>query len=275
MVLHIYAEHLVHIRTLSIQASLTSTSNSSTKASICADGKTLLLTHTGENARLVLPAYVPASLVDTELRISQDTSKDLNFRIPLGDSANSLSDSEQPKHFIPGDDDNTAPWSARVLNSHVQISCSQCQTIVTERGSIKLWKDLPSENWAEMMDFWHCHRPHVPHDVQSALKKGYAADSKLALLPGVGMVDHGHFVLHSDDCRNLEVGLLIYSRSVAGKLYVCVWLRAVFPFPFAKQTVTGTKEPALPDFHVTLEGSVGIQMPQNDGTRKRKFSASP
>lgn len=22
-----------------------------------------------------------------------------------------------------------------------------------------MWKDLPSGNWAEMMDFWHCHKP--------------------------------------------------------------------------------------------------------------------
>jgi hypothetical protein len=189
---------------------------------------------------------------------------------------NGPSDSEQPKHFIPGDDDSTAPWSARALNSNVQISCSQCQTIVTERGSIKLWKDLPSENWAEMMDFWHCHRPHVPHDAQSALKKGYAADSKLALLPSVGMVDRSHFVLHPDDCRNLEVGHLIYSRSVAGKLYVCVSGSALFlPSPFAKQTVMGTKEPALPDFHVTLEGSVGIQMPQSDGIKEAHIQCQP
>jgi hypothetical protein len=281
MVLHIYAEHLVHIRTLSIQASLASASNSSTRALICADGKTVLLTHTGENARLVLPACVPASLADTELRISQYASKDINFRIPLGDSANGPSDAEQPKHSILGDYDNTTPWSARVLNSNVQISCLQCQTIVAERGSIKLWKDLPSENWAEMMDFWHCHRPHVPHDAQGALKKGYAADSKLALVPSVGMVDHSHFVLHPHDCRNLEVGLLICSRSVAGKLYVCVlcvyvWLCACFSILLSLNIPSRARKnrPFQTSTSPSREGS-GYKCPRTMGPRKRIFSTSP
>jgi hypothetical protein len=144
---------------------------------------------------------VPAGLANTELKISQVGSKDISFRIPLGTA-------QTEENPVLEDDADLSPWSARTLTPEVQISCSNCQTTIVERGRVKVWKDLPSENWAEMMDFWHCHRPHVPqsHDAQGALKKGYAADSKLALLPGVGMVDHGHFVLHPGDCVGVEVG---------------------------------------------------------------------
>lgn len=210
MVIHIYAEHLVHIRTLSIQVSLPSATGATTRAKISSDGQSIVLAHAGEDASLTLPVRVPTGLSNTELKIPQVDSKEISFRIPLATSQNDDGPVDAAKALL-DDDSDLAPWSARALNPDVQISCSNCQTTIIERGRIKLWKDLPSENWAEMMDFWHCHRPHVPqsHDAQGALKKGYAADSKLALLPGVGMVDHGHFVMHPVDCLGVEVGLFV------------------------------------------------------------------
>ena len=70
------------------------------------------------------------------------------------------------------------------------------------------WKDLPSEGWAEMMDFWHCHKPDEPHmHDHGSLKKGYAANSQLALKQGIAMVDANDFLLASEDCQDIAVGL--------------------------------------------------------------------
>jgi len=79
------------------------------------------------------------------------------------------------------------------------------------------WKDLPSENWAEMMDFWHCHKPtehesHAGHsDEETATaNKGYAANSKFTAQNKVGFVDLTTFLLDAKDCNNIRVSLCLY-----------------------------------------------------------------
>jgi hypothetical protein len=80
-----------------------------------------------------------------------------------------------------------------------------------------MWKDLPSENWAEMMDFWHCNKPdiHEPNESSareshldgagSVASKGYGADTKFAARITVGFVDITTFLLTNSDCSNLQV----------------------------------------------------------------------
>jgi hypothetical protein len=75
---------------------------------------------------------------------------------------------------------------------------------------LKTWKDLPSENWAEMMEFWHCHKPH-DHDAKdedSLGKKGYGASSAIAAQPSVGLVDQTSFLVSEVDCTGLLVSLI-------------------------------------------------------------------
>lgn len=203
MTIHLYAEHLVNIRTLSIQASLSTVSNQQTNATLSADGSSLALSHEGEVARIQLPIRVPGGHNDATLTIPAAPTRDLSFRVSLQEKpgANGLltNGSLEDTHVV--------PWSATALTSDTEIVCKACSAVILPRGQVKVWKDLPSENWAEMMDFWHCHRPDVPHDHDHSMpQKGYSADSRLALEPGVGMVDPVDFVLAAESCENLTVG---------------------------------------------------------------------
>lgn len=203
MTIHLYAEHLVNIRTLSIQALLSTVSNQQTQATLSADGSSLTLSHEGEVASIKLPITVPGGHNDATLTIPAAPTKDLSFRVSLqekpGASGLLTNGSHEYSHVI--------PWSATALSPDTEVACKTCNAIIVRRGRVKVWKDLPSENWAEMMDFWHCHRPDVPHDHdKSTPQKGYSASSRLALESGVGMVDPVDFVLAAEDCENLAVG---------------------------------------------------------------------
>lgn len=226
MTIHLYAEHLINIRSLSLQASLSTVSNKETRATLSADGSTLTLAHEGEVATIKLPIAVPGTHNNATLTIPAAPTKDLSFRISLSEKpgAGGLLTSG---NF---EDTNVVPWTAPSLTPETELACRNCQEILAERGKIKVWKDLPSENWAEMMDFWHCHRPDVPRDDDhSAPSRGYSAGSRLALELGVGMVDPVDFILAAEDCQNVEVGAY-HASSVA------------YPFSFNMQP-HGQKEP--------------------------------
>lgn len=215
MTIHLYAEHLVNIRTLSIQASLSTVSNKETQATLAADGSTLRLEHQGEVATIRLPIQVPGGHNDATLTIPAAPTKDLSFRVQLQEKA----DSSGLLTNGAGESDNIVPWTADTLTADTSVACKQCRSILITRRQVKLWKNLPSENWAEMMDFWHCHRPHVPHNHDhKAPVKGYSADSTLVITPGVGMVDPVDLVLAAEDCSNLKVGASAISLS--SRVYV-------------------------------------------------------
>ncbi|KAK3724917.1 hypothetical protein LTR37_000965 [Vermiconidia calcicola] len=191
--IHLYVEHLLNIKTLSIQASLTTVSNKETKATISADGAILTLTHEGETASVKLPVNVsPRKQSNITLTLPAVPSRELSFRVQLEEK-----EGQGHGAFPDGDRDggNVVPWTAEVLTPETEIRCRYCDSILVSRGMIRTWKNLPSEGWAEMMEFWHCHKPHEPHShSKGEVQKGYTASSQLALESGVGMTA----TLHSD-----------------------------------------------------------------------------
>lgn len=212
MPIHLYIEHLLNIRTLSIHASLPTSSRRTARATISADKSILTLTHDGETASIKLPLNLSPNKESTiSLDIPPVPQKELSFRVQLEEKEGS-----ELSYGLEREDGITTPWTADQLTAETEICCKACQTVVLERGKISQWKDLPSEGWAEMMDFWHCHKPdhsdgpHA-HGADAEINKGYAAGSRLALGPGVGMVDALNFVFTAEDCTNLKVGALFLS----------------------------------------------------------------
>lgn len=70
-----------------------------------------------------------------------------------------------------------------------------------------MWKDLPSENWAEMMEFWHCHKPE-PHNHQShehLADRGYGANAGISAQDAVGFIDIMSFLFTDHDTTGLKV----------------------------------------------------------------------
>lgn len=60
---------------------------------------------------------------------------------------------------------STYKWDAKFLKLRKEytIHCQACGNTVLDSRDVIAVNEMPSEIWAEMMDFWHCHKPHDDH----------------------------------------------------------------------------------------------------------------
>ncbi|KAF2109491.1 ubiquitin-conjugating enzyme E2-binding protein [Lophiotrema nucula] len=205
----LYAELLLHIRTVTLFASLKSSHAHETKANLSSEGCEVTITHEGERATIRLPVKATGG-GDAALSFpASPSSKELTLRLQI--------EEQEGSDFLRGDlaelrKLNIVPWDGASLNERekVEVRCKSCSTVVVAEGEVREWRDLPNENWAEMMDFWHCHKPdeHHLHDhthEEHMEKKGYAAGNKLAAQEGIGFVDLTSFLLFPRDCEGAEI----------------------------------------------------------------------
>jgi DNA-directed RNA polymerase subunit RPC12/RpoP len=197
-----YAELLSNIRQISVIAALDTPCDSSTKVELSPDGQRFLLHHGGSVNTLNLPGSALASF---QLQLPILGAKELSWRLPLAG---------EPR--VPSAE-NSAPWSAKDLKESTEFRCRDCGEVIVAKKRIAVWKDLPSENWAEMMDFWHCHKPsiHEPNssdgsgghsrDNDPAMGRGYGANTKFSAQPKIGFVDLTTILLAEPDCVGIEV----------------------------------------------------------------------
>ncbi|CAI6095646.1 unnamed protein product [Clonostachys chloroleuca] len=191
---YIYAELLVNIRQVSVVANLPSPVDGSTKAVI--DGHTIRLQHQSQSSTLVIPARVVAPPILPLPDPKQRTVK-LSWRLPLSTAV-----AKPASLSLEG---QALPWGSVDIQKESPIQCRGCHHEIVPRGTIKEWKDLPSENWAEMMEFWHCHKPHdhEKHDDEKLTQRGYGASNAIAAQPNVGFVDLTSFMVAESDCDGL------------------------------------------------------------------------
>ncbi len=209
-----YAELLANIRQISVIVALQEPCDTATKVELSADGWCFTLLHARDTSSLNLPGQVSPT---AELQKPALGSKELTWRLPLA--------SQRIHTNLENAQNNDAPWSAKCLEDDTEFSCRDCDAIIVSRGSIKTWKDLPSENWAEMMDFWHCHKPHVRGETgsdgnegdasieKSTANRGYGANTKFAPTTGTGFVDLTTFLLVDSDCTNIQVRYVLLEES--------------------------------------------------------------
>lgn len=212
---HVYTEHLQNIGTLSVQITLSTPSNSQTRATLHEDGRVVSVSHGGRETSLRLPVQVPIHCGDLSLQVPTTSSTQIDFRLKLRASENGPDEI----HGYRSSSDEV-PWSASELDSETAIHCKECRQTFVPHERISQWKNLPSEGWAEMMEFWHCHKPHE-HDSSDGGK--LTAESRLALNVGIGMVAPMELLVSSADCAGIKV------RS-----------------PCSPHAVQGLKEPASP-----------------------------
>lgn len=146
-----------------------------------------------------LPApVVHKAPIDSYLPVNPESSATTRLQI-------SRVENEWPQN-LPS---TSVPWTSTSLGDAVELRCLACKGILVHGGCVKVWKDLPSEGWAEMMDLWHCHKPNEPEDGDlghlKGSSKGYAAGSKLLARPGIGLVDTLTFLLDRGDCTGVKV----------------------------------------------------------------------
>jgi len=182
----IYAEYLSNIKTLAITTVLGTPRNDTTTLWLSNDRTKLVLEHDDDSHRIILPAKVSGQGTQ-HLQLPNTGELQCVNRI----SAEPIFDQEE----------SVTLWSATHLDSGTRVHCKNCGTLVSG-DKIHVWKDLPSEAWAEMMDLWHCHKPEEPetNSDDAPAQKGYAAGSKLIAQVGVGLVDVMSFLLSEHDC---------------------------------------------------------------------------
>jgi ubiquitin-protein ligase E3 D len=263
--IRLYAELLLHIRSVTLHASLQTQHTHETKATLAADGRSVTLTHEGATARLRLPTTLPAGQGgDASLVLPEaPPAKELSLRLRL-DERDDPPPGPGPGGLLPAAAaaENRVPWGAGALNGAADkraavaaaadgggsraeageerdaaegghgaaspaLQCRRCATRLLAPGRVREWRDLPSENWAEMMEFWHCHKPHEPGRETAGAERAYAAGRKLVALEGVGFVDLVSFLLAERDCTNLKVSRLVGDTLLLAML-LSSWLIVCF-----------------------------------------------
>ncbi|OJD29851.1 ubiquitin-conjugating enzyme e2c-binding protein [Diplodia corticola] len=247
---HIYAELLVHIRTVTFFASLrpTTTASSTTRAELSPDGACVTLTHAGERVVVRLPARVQLPSPRQQQQWQRGGSGGGGARV-LYEGPSDKAEGVEVRLRVReegeggggggGGGENAVPWDAGELEGGCgRVGCRECLgevvgvvvrkaddeaedgggAAISRRqdgdsgGGVERWMDLPNENWAEMMDFWHCHKPHEHHlpghthdgrdDVGK--EKGYAASNRIMAKKGVGYVDLTYLLLAEEDCSGVQ-----------------------------------------------------------------------
>ncbi|KAK0716967.1 ubiquitin-conjugating enzyme E2-binding protein [Lasiosphaeria miniovina] len=218
----IYAELLSNIRQISLAVSLHSPSDASTQVAVTADGCSVELRHRGETRHLVLPAKV--TLGGAVLPIQKQNVQSLSWRLPLDPEGSSPGLVFRPRD---GGEQRPPSWSAADLLPGSEVSCRQCGSVLVNKDALTVWKDLPSENWAEMMEFWHCHKPsdgghhHAESngqtDEKSIASKGYGASSHISAQKSIGFVDLTTLLFAEDDCLGITFSPSGYEHGSADR----------------------------------------------------------
>lgn len=199
-----YAELLPNIKSISLSIHLATPSDASTRALLASDGATVHLQHSGNAVPIALPAR--AALAGQKLLDSLCPGQNaMSYRLPI-----------EPEIVLARASENYTPWSALELSAQKDALCFCCRacnsTLISGR-QVQVWKDLPSTNWAELMDFWHCHKP--PEDGSDGKNSGkYDAFGRGYVFGvGIGLVEGGCFLLPPESCQNIKVSTVFKHRS--------------------------------------------------------------
>ena len=210
---HIYAEFLPNIRSVSVSVALPSPlpslslpslpETTTTSVSVSDDGTIIEIRYGRDSGALRLPVTVDP----TSLPLSPPAyavARDISIRLrPSVTAVQSL---------LNTCDVNYDPWSASALEDCHSLHCAECAFAIVEQDTVSIWKDLPSANWAEMMDFWHCHKPVDHKNTASAAgseQKGYSANSAFSAVSGTCFVNTTSLLLSPQNCRTKKVRYLL------------------------------------------------------------------
>lgn len=225
---HLYAEYLPKLQKISIVISLHTPSECKTEVIIGKDANTLEVYHNTVTTKMALP--VDSGVQDMHLGsgnkgISPGQTR-LTWRIEPADAVIKAAKAAART----GLEVVRVPWSAADLVTDVDIVCRKCRAVILSKDKLGEWRDLPSENWAEMMEFWHCHKPtttngdkketvmtdghasnsngscdHSTTSDDHLASRGYGANSAISATSGIGFVDLTKFLFFGEDCRGITV----------------------------------------------------------------------
>jgi len=225
----IYAELHPNLRQVSVAVTLPSAATDGTSARLTEDGAAIQIRHEASTVALRLPApvevrdggYLPLPFGPPR---SSAVVEEASWRLPLAPSSSPQPSRGRETAAAGVHGGEAVPWSAADLVPGSGVRCRSCEAFVVPASRLAAWKDLPSENWAEMMDFWHCHKPDTgpregepeagieppPEQGRAATQaslaaRGYGASSTISAQRGVGLVDLMALSFAEDDCLGVTV----------------------------------------------------------------------
>ena len=223
----LYVEFLHFARSLNLTVQLDSPRDAAVTLSVSKDRKILTLRHDAEQHTITVPESI-ASAVDLDRCLPEISQSSKSTRLATESSAQDGFASRNTPQL---------PWTAESLGRDVEIRCpslnsdnGRCEAVLVPRNIIHEWRDLPSEGWAEMMDLWHCHKPHEHEheNAEAGSNKGYAAQSKLVARSGFAFVDVLSFLLTETDCPGVQVSTLMTPFMSNNITYVWTQRKSVF-----------------------------------------------
>lgn len=211
----VYAELLPHISDISISLTLPDRDEDASSGNILKllpSRQDILISYHDQKGSLRLPARALPN--NAELR-PHTLKRATGERVASNVTSYSLKTDTSIQSLAPFDpSDIPIPWTGKVMSAETRIRCRTCETPFFEpSGSNEMaWKDLPSADWAELMDIWHCHKPdsHEDEDKQrgdseTAAAKGYGAENQTVCRDNTVLVDALHFYPTEASCIGVEV----------------------------------------------------------------------
>lgn len=112
---------------------------------------------------------LPGNYSLTDENIDFQPYKDNSFQLRLKATCNS---SKNPQAEISAVntggfyDGIPEKWCRKDLSTYdvFQFNCSNCKQKLFDNSDYPKLSDMPSEHWEELMDYWHCHKPHIDDD---------------------------------------------------------------------------------------------------------------
>ena len=199
-IVELYAELLLNISTLSLSGRINSKPTDCKEVEVVGEGNIIKVRFNGAEAAIQIPIKtIVAELC--RIKVAGTGLEEIASRLSLVD------DPDRPAKQQNGSD-NVAPWAAGALSSDLALHCRRCGRVMVKPGIITTWKDLPSGSWAEMMDFWHCHKPHdhEPNgpagDEENPQPRHDGDPHRFTSSTGVGFVDVASFLFHRSNISN-------------------------------------------------------------------------
>lgn len=163
------AEFLPHIKVITVCIGCEKSEVKSITTSN--DGTKLLFERvTGDIVTLKLP-------VDTVKGLAVDISKQngtgcLSFKLPSHPKYSDVESVEKNQVMESLTTRKDFPWSCaelRALRDKGILKCCKCNHDIIDLKDVRKMNEMPSENWSEMMEYWHCDRPEIsnPNSVES------------------------------------------------------------------------------------------------------------
>ncbi|KAL4949809.1 HECT-like ubiquitin-conjugating enzyme-binding-domain-containing protein [Aspergillus filifer] len=228
----LHAEYLPNIRQVSVQIAISRETSAPPEISLSESRRAVTVSAklTGSESDYLLETIkLPARVKEGSRRLlggagADAGAREFSYRLQIDDAELPKRDALE-EHL-----DSFVPWSAGDMAPSTKLRCAQCECVILDASTGKMgasapeqdnvslstdwaWKDLPSGNWAEMMDFWHCHKPDPPKERDADGKeiedanskvKGYGASNQVLATPGTILVDVATFLVADTDCNSLH-----------------------------------------------------------------------